>query len=150
MTNDRRTRRGAAVFLVAGAVLANVAFVGLGSVFEYPDVLQQSEQSVLVKFSEDQGTIVALFAVLALGAAALAPAALFLSRLVEGTLARWILGLGIAAAVVQVIGLSRWPLLVPGFADRATEPGASAVARADAADDFELASAILGTGIGET
>ena len=55
---------------------------------------------------------------------------------------------GIAAAVVQVIGLSRWPLLVPGFAADAAsaDPAVAAAAR----DSFVLAHQILGNLIGET
>jgi len=47
----------------------------------------------------------------------------------------------VLAAVVQVIGLSRWFLLVPGLA-----------AQGDAAalDQIELAHTVLGQGIGET
>ena len=45
---------------------------------------------------------------------------------------------GIAAAVVQVIGLLRWPILVPGYAADGN------------ADAFRTASDILGTAIGET
>ena len=50
---------------------------------------------------------------------------------------------GIAAAVVQVVGLLRWPLLVPGFAADAasSDPAVAAAAR----DSFELAHRILGT-----
>ena len=62
----------------------------------------------------------------------------------------WSARIGIAAAAVQVIGLVRWPLVVPSLADRATDAGASPEARADAADTFELLGSILGTGIGET
>jgi hypothetical protein len=55
---------------------------------------------------------------------------------------------GIAAAIVQVIGLARWPLLVPGFAADAmsTDPTIAAGAR----DSFLLAHRILGTAVGET
>jgi hypothetical protein len=55
---------------------------------------------------------------------------------------------GIAAAVVQVIGLARWPLLVPGFAADAasSDPAVAAGAR----DSFLLAHRLLGTVVGET
>ena len=54
----------------------------------------------------------------------------------------------IAAAVVQVIGLLRWPILVPGYASDAasTNAGGAATAR----DSFTSAGDILGTAIGET
>ena len=54
---------------------------------------------------------------------------------------------GIAAAVVQVIGLLRWPILVPGYASDA----ASADPRSPPAPRrVPTASDILGTAIGET
>jgi hypothetical protein len=55
---------------------------------------------------------------------------------------------GIAAAVVQVIGLLRWPILVPGYASDAAS-GDAAVA-ADGRQAFTTASDVLGTAIGET
>jgi hypothetical protein len=61
---------------------------------------------------------------------------------------RFAVPVGIAAAVVQVIGLSRWPILVPGYAAGATssDPATAAAAR----DAFETAHRVLGTVIGET
>ena len=61
---------------------------------------------------------------------------------------RFAVPVGIAAAVVQVVGLLRWPLLVPGYASDAasSDPGIASSAR----DSFTTASDILGTGIGET
>src|SRR4051812_30476330 len=55
---------------------------------------------------------------------------------------------GIGAAMVQFIGLSRWPLLVPGFAADAAsvDPAEAAAAR----ESFLLAHRVLGNLIGET
>ena len=44
--NPRRT----AALMIAAAVLANVAFTGLGAVFDYPDVLNQPADDVLASF----------------------------------------------------------------------------------------------------
>jgi hypothetical protein len=55
---------------------------------------------------------------------------------------------GIAAAAVQVIGLLRWPILVPGYASDAA--GGDGAVAAAARDSFSTASDILGTAIGET
>ena len=57
---------------------------------------------------------------------------------------------GIGAAVVQVIGLSRWPILVPGLAETATDATKTAAERADAVDTFNTLNDVLGTAIGET
>jgi Domain of unknown function (DUF4386) len=132
------TRRLVAVLMVVAVVLANVAFLGLGSVFNYPDILQDSAKTILAEFREDQGTIITLFVVLALSAALLAPIALFVGRLAPNQLGRWSVRVGIAAAVVQVIGLLRWPLIVPFLADRQNT------------DTFETVHTALGTVIGET
>jgi hypothetical protein len=131
-------RRLAAVLMVIAVVLANVAFLGLGSVFNYPDILQESASEILAEFREDEGTIIALFVVLALSAALLAPIAVLVGRLAPNELGRWSIRVGIAAAVVQVIGLLRWPLIVPFLADR------------EDTDAFEAVHTALGTVVGET
>ena len=131
-------RRLVAALLVAAVVLANAAFIGLGSVFEYPDVLQESADEILASFREDEAVIVTFFVLLALSAALLAPIALILGRQIPGDAGRWSIRVGIAAAVVQVIGLLRWPLVVPFLADR-EDTGA-----------FEAVHTVLGTVVGET
>jgi len=127
-----------ASLLILAAVLANVAFTALGSIFNYPDVLDEPAGQVLADFRANQGAVSAWFAVLALSAALLAPVAIGAGRLSSHQAMRIAVPVGIAAAVVQVIGLMRWPLLVPGYA-----------ADGDAAA-FRTAGDILGTATGET
>jgi hypothetical protein len=141
-------RKRTASLLVLAAVLANVAFTALGSVFNYPDVLSEPAGKVLASFSEDQSAISGWFLVLALSAALLAPIAIGVGRLSTSRAMRIAVPVGIAAAVVQVVGLLRWPLLVPGFASDAAS-GNSAIA-ADARDAFATAHDVLGVAIGET
>lgn len=83
---------------------------------------------------------------LVVGAALLAPAGILLGRLTSGRLGRWIAITGIAAATVQVIGLSRWVLFVPGLSDDATNPAT----RTDALNTFEQLHTWLGEALGET
>jgi uncharacterized protein DUF4386 len=132
------TRRLAAVLMAVAVVLANAAFLGLGSVFNYPDILQESADEILAEFRDDEATIITLFVMLALSAALLAPIAILLGRLARNDLGRWSIRVGIAAAVVQVIGLLRWPLIVPFLADRSDT------------DAFETIHTVLGTVVGET
>ena len=79
----RSAPRIAAVLMVAAVVLANVAFLGLVSVFNYPDILQEYADEILAAFRDDEGAIIALFVILALAAALLAPIAILLGRLAE-------------------------------------------------------------------
>ena len=58
---------------------------------------------------------------LALSAALLAPIAIGVGRLSAHKAMRIAVPVGIAAAIVQVVGLLRWPILVPGYASDAGE-----------------------------
>ncbi|NYJ05262.1 DUF4386 family protein [Petropleomorpha daqingensis] len=144
------TPRTTGTLLIGAAVLANAAFVGLSSVFGYPDVLQLPAQEALARFAEQAPLVPALFVVLAAAAALLAPVALGLSRLGAGRWRRVVLAAGVGAALVQVVGLLRWPLLVPGLAATATDPSASVAARAAAGDRFETLGTVLGQVVGES
>lgn len=141
-------RKTTAVLLIAAAVLTNAAFTVLGSIFDYPDVLKEPVADILAAFREHQGQVSFWFAVMAVSAALFAPIAIGVGRLSTRRAMRVAVPVGVAAAVVQVIGLSRWPLLVPGFAADATSSDAATVARAH--DSFETAHRLLGNIIGET
>jgi len=80
----------------------------------------------------------------------LAPGAILLVRLGRGPAATWSAWVVVAAALVQVVGLSRWFVLVPNYADRALDASSSPTNRADAVSDFETVHDVLGTFIGET
>jgi uncharacterized protein DUF4386 len=131
-------RKRTAVLLILAAVLANLAFTALGSIFDYPDVLDEPAGDVLASFRAHEGAVSAWFGVLALSAALLAPIAVGVGRLSARREMRWAVRVGVAAAVVQVIGLLRWPILVPGYASSGNR------------DAFETAGDVLGTAIGET
>ena len=141
-------RKVTAIVIIAAAILTNAAFTILGQVFNYPDVLKEPNRVVLERFHEHQGSVSFWFAALALSAALFAPIAIGVGKLRSDRYMRVAVPIGIAAAVVQVIGLSRWPLLVPGFASDVVNGNAATAAAA--ADDFHTVSTILGTVIGET
>ena len=125
-----------------------MGFTALGSIFNYPDVLDEPAGEVLADFRDNQGAVSGWFSVLALSAALLAPIAIGVGRLSSQRAMRIAVPVGIAAAVVQVIGLLRWPILVPGYASDAASSNAGVAAAAR--DSFTTASDILGTALGET
>ena len=141
-------RRRTAALLAAAAVLTNIAFTALGTIFNYPDVLKEPVDEVLAAFRVSQGAVAFWFSIMALSAALFAPIAVGVGRLSSKRTMRIAVWVGVAAAVVQVIGLLRWPLLVPGFAADAasSDPATAAAAR----DSFAAAHLVLGTIIGET
>jgi hypothetical protein len=141
-------RKLTAMLLILTAVMANVAFTALGNIFNYPDVLDEPAAKVLAEFRDSRGAVSAWFLVLALSAALLAPIAIGVGRLSTQRAMRIAVPVGVAAAIVQVVGLLRWPLLVPGYASDAASNN-PAVAH-DARDTFTTVSDVLGTVIGET
>jgi hypothetical protein len=143
---DRTPRRVAAVAMAGAAALAIAGFTALGSIFDYPAVLDEPTAEILASFHEHQAGVMAWFAVLTLSAALLAPVGIILGRIVGGRQGRWLAIVGVAAAAVQVIGLSRWFLFVPGLSDDALVPARTA----DAADMFDLLHTWLGKALGET
>jgi hypothetical protein len=145
-TPDRATARRAGAALALASGLAIAGFTVLGSVFEYPQILDEPTADILALFREHQAAVTGWFLVLAVSAALMAPAGIWLGRIAGGRLGRWIAAVGIAAATVQVVGLQRWVTLVPGISDDALDPAR----RADAEDRFELWHTVLGKAIGET
>ena len=146
MMNMTLTRRLTAATMAGAAVLAIAGFTALGSIFDYPQILRSPAASILASYRPHGTAISAWFAVLVLSAALLAPAGAGLGRLAGGRAGRWITLTGVAAALVQVTGLSRWVLIVPGLSEDALRP-----ARAqDAYHQFDVLQTWLGTIIGET
>ena len=142
----RRLARLAAAALATAAVLAIAGFTALGSIFSYPQILHEPVEVVLNRFRDHQAAVMGWFAVLTLSAALMAPAGSWLGRLRGGILGRWITGLGIAAAVVQVAGLQRWITIVPGISEQALDPGSQAASESA----FLFWHRLLDTAIGET
>ncbi|WP_200961259.1 DUF4386 family protein [Phycicoccus sp. Soil802] len=134
-------RRRTAVLVVAATVMLNAAFTVLGSVLGYPDVLAEPAADVLALVDAHRTQVVTWFALLTAGALLIAPIALGLAPAVDLRWRRASVVLGVAAAIAQAIGLSRWVWLVPFLADHPT---------ADDEQTYRLAATVLGTGLGET
>ena len=134
--------------IVAAAITTNAAFTALGTIFDYPDVLTQPVDEVLAAFRASQGPVVVWFTVMALSAALFAPIAVGVGRLSTRRSMALAVPVGIAAAAVQVIGLLRWPLLVPGYAADAASP--DPVVATAARESFATAHLLLGNVVGET
>ena len=148
---QNRSVQVAGGLMIGAAVLANVGFTMLGSRFNYPDVLTEPARDVLTTFHGDASAIGALFTTLAVASALLIPIAWLTRHLIApGRTRQVMVTSGLAAGVVQVIGLMRWPLLVPRFADIATDPTSSAAEQTDAINLFETFHDLLGGLVGET
>ncbi|MGO4187500.1 DUF4386 domain-containing protein [Pseudarthrobacter sp. TAF60_1] len=142
----------AGVLLIILPLGFNAAFAALAAKFDYPDILRKPTQEILLRFRDGGSALVLLWWSFAMTAVLLAPAAVLLSGALAGADATLLaLGstAGVLAAVVQFLGLIRWPFLVPYLARTATAPDASP-ARKEAADIvFQSFNRYLGVAVGE-
>jgi hypothetical protein len=140
------------LLLIALPIAFNLAFGLLAARFDYPDVLRKPTEEVLARFRDGGSSLVLLWWAFALTALALAPAVVLLSSSIadaDGTLLAVATVTGVLAALVQALGLIRWPFLVPYLARVAAEPGVSE-ARREAVDVvFQAFNRYLGVAVGE-
>ena len=142
----------AGIFLVAVPLAFNAAFALLGVRFDYPDILRRPTAEVLHRFRAGGAGLILLWWAFALTAVLMAPLVVLLSRAIgdaNGTLLAVATTVGVLAAVVQFLGLVRWPFLVPFLAGADADPDASP-ARREAVDVvFQSFNRYLGVGVGE-
>lgn len=142
----------AGVLLIGLPLAFNAAFAGLAAKFDYPDILRRPTDEVLARFREGGNGLVMLWWGFALTAVLLAPLAVLLASALHdanATLLAVGATIGVLAAVVQFLGLVRWPFLVPYLARVAAEPDASP-ARREAVDIvFQAFNRYLGVAVGE-
>jgi hypothetical protein len=144
----------AAAFLLIGVSLAfNAAFFELGRTFDYPDILRKEPGEILRRFAAGGPGLILRWEILLLTALAMLPLVAMLAVVLEppSALAITSIAVGVAAALVQAIGLARWPFAVPELARRyaaADGPGAGAT-RQSIEIVFATMHRLSGVAIGE-
>ena len=140
------------VLLLALPVAFNIAFGALAATFDYPDILRRPTSEVLARFREGGTKLVIWWWIFALTAGALVPLAVLVARALDdasGTLLVVGAAVGVLAGLVQLLGLIRWPFLVPYLARVDADPNASP-ARREAVDIvFQSFTRYLGVAVGE-
>jgi len=142
------------VLLIAVPVLFNVAFIELGRAFEYPAILRKEPAEILSRFSAGGPGLLVRWELLLLSALGMLPVAVLLAVVLGASPALGALSatVGVVAALVQALGLVRWPFAVPELARRfaAAPPGPSGDAERRAVEvTFATLHRLLGVGIGE-
>lgn len=140
------------ILLIVLPLVFNAAFAALAATFEYPDILRRPTDEVLARFRAGGMRLVTLWWLFAMTAVAVAPLAVLLSIALvgaSGTIRTLASVAGILAALVQFLGLIRWPLLVPYLARVSGDPDTSP-ARREAVDVvFQSFNRYLGVAVGE-
>ena len=142
----------AGLSLLALPVAFNAAFAALASSFDYPDILRRPTSEVLARFRAGGTRLVLTWWVFTLTAVALAPVAVVLAAALRGaneTLLVTGATFGVLAALVQFLGLVRWPFLVPYLARVDADPEASESRREAVDVVFQAFHRYLGVAVGE-
>ncbi|MGY4858792.1 DUF4386 family protein [Cryobacterium sp. AP23] len=142
----------AAVLLIVLPLVFNAVFAGLAIAFDYPDILRRPTEEVLARFRRGGSRLVLLWWAFAMTPVLLAVLAGLLPAALRGASAT-VLSLstivGVLAALVQFLGLIRWPFLVPYLARVNADPDAPP-GRKQAVDIvFQSFHRYLGVAVGE-
>jgi Domain of unknown function (DUF4386) len=147
-----RPELAASLLLIALPVGFNAAFALLAARFDYPDILRRPTAEILDRFRAGGSGLVLLWWGFAMTAVLFAPLAVLLSSVLrdaDPALLAVASTIGVLAAVVQFLGLVRWPFLVPYLARTMADPDATP-AQKDAVDVvFQSFNRFLGVAVGE-
>jgi len=142
-----------AALLIAVPIAFNLAFFELGRAFDYPNILRKEPDEILRRFAAGGSGLILRWEALLLSALAMLPLAVLVTVALgpPAPLAVASIVIGSAAALVQGLGLVRWPFAVPELARRyiaADGPDAAATRRTIEVV-FATLHRLLGVGIGE-
>jgi hypothetical protein len=133
-------------------VAYNLLYTLLARTFDYPDILRQPTSQVLERFTAGGGRLVLTWWGFAMSAVLLAPTVVLLSATLADanpTVLALATATGLVAALVQFLGLVRWPFAVPYLARTATDPAATAATRDAVEVTFQTLNRYLGVAVGE-
>jgi Domain of unknown function (DUF4386) len=142
----------ATTFLILLPIAFNAFFFLLARLFDYPDILRSPTAIILSRYEAGGVRLKLAWYGFLLTAILLAPLAVLMGQV----LARDGLAVvptatvvGVLAAVVQFLGLARWPFLVPALARTYHDPASSPATREATVAIFESFHRYLGVAVGE-
>jgi hypothetical protein len=148
------TRQITGVIAVIVPIVFNIAFFELGRTFDYPAILRRPADDILRRFAAGGSALLLRWHVLFLSALAMVPVVVLLAVVLDaGPALTWLsLVVGVVAALVEAIGLARWPFAVPELARRYVAAGDGSdgeATRRSVEVTFAVLHRYLGVGIGE-
>jgi hypothetical protein len=143
-----------AVLLILVPIAFNVAFFELGRAFDYPNILRKEPDEILRRFAAGGSGLILRWEALLISALLMLPLAVLLAVVVAADPALSVLSVvvGATAAIVQGLGLVRWPFAVPELARRyvAAPAGPEGDATRHTIETvFATLHRLLGVGVGE-
>ncbi len=142
----------AGVLLIVLPISYNVLYTLLARSFDYPDILRRPTDEILGRFAAGGNRLILTWWAFAMTAILLAPTVVLVSAMfadANSTVLTLATAIGVLAALVQFLGLIRWPFVVPHLARTMTDPTTSSATK-DAVDVvFQTLNRYLGVAVGE-
>jgi len=145
-------QNAAGALLIMLPLAFNLFFFLLARRFDYPNILRSPTKDVLSRFQAGGVHLKLLWYGFMLTAVLLVPLAVLLGQVLgrDGlAIVPTTTVVGVLAAVVQFIGLARWPFLVAALARKYDDPASSEATREATVVVFESFHIYLGVAIGE-
>lgn len=145
--------RAVGAFLIIVPLAFNVSFFLLARRFDYPDILRSPTEDILTRFQAGGVGLKLIWYGFMLTAVLFAPLAVLLGQVLSRdglAVVPSATVVGVLAAVVQFLGLARWPFLVPALARAYTDPDSTQATREATKVAFDSFHRYLGVGIGES
>jgi hypothetical protein len=140
------------LLLLVLPVAYNLFFALLARGFDYPDILRQPTSQVLERFAAGGSRLVLVWWGFAMSAVLFAPAVVLVSATLgdaDPAVRALATAIGLLAALVQFLGLVRWPFAVPHLARLAGDPATIPATREAVEVVFQTLNRYLGVGVGE-
>ena len=140
------------LLLVLLPLAYNLFFTLLARGFDYPNILRRPTGEVLERFAAGGSRLVLTWWGFAMSAVLLAPAVVLVSATLgdaNATVLALATAIGLLAALVQVLGLIRWPFAVPHLARLAADPATTPATRDAVEVVFQTLNRYLGVAVGE-
>lgn len=149
---SERYRRLTGLLLLLGALAINIPYSILIATFDYPDILRAPAGEILAAYHAGGTPLLLTWLAFAWTGLPILLAVIMLPRALGGEQAPILsvaTPLGVAAMVVQLVGLLRWVFVVPVLARIVTEPTSDAATRAAAEVVFQAVHQYGGVVLGE-
>ena len=147
------TEVATALLLIVVPIAFNRGFFELGRAFDYPTILRREPDEILCRFAAGGPGLVLRWEALLVTALAMLPIVALVAVVLAAPPALTAVSvvIGAAAALVQGLGLVRWPFAVPELARRyvAAEGPEGEATRRSVEVTFATLHRLLGVGIGE-
>jgi len=158
----QQTLKVTGILLILGAILVNIPYTLLITTFDYPDILRAPTADILTQFAAGGPRLIWTWLAFAwVGLPILLGILLLPQALADDTraprdrlLGNLAMFFGATSLIAQMIGLLRWPFVVPVLARLYTAPEATAVTREAVSAVFQAVhqygGVVLGEHIGQT